>query len=277
MAVMSHVEIGVSDLTRAAEFYGGLLGFAEDGARSGGDTLVMAAGAATVRLVEVGHDATPSGWSPDDLQRGFRHFGMKVDAVDARLAVLEDAGVPVRLRPLDAAGGVRIAFFADPDGTHLEFVAGQLRYDPVWSPALVAEEEAGLHNGWDGTPRFDHVAVTVDDLDRALGYYRDTLGIPVLGQLDHRATDERGFVITYLRAGETVIEVFSFRADTAPGPWRPAPDLLGIRSVGLTVPDPAAARAALTAAGGTALTRPGARPVELVADGDQLVAELVRA
>ncbi|WP_189935949.1 VOC family protein [Streptomyces sulfonofaciens] len=275
---MSHVEIGVRDLTRSQEFYGGLLGFTPVPAESGGDTLVMQAGEARVRLVEAGPGGTPSGWVDDDLQRGFRHFGLKVDEVDARVARLAEAGVEIRVQPLDAFGGVRLAFFADPDGAHLEFVSGPLQYQPLWSPELAAEEEASLVGGWDGEPRFDHVAVTVADLDQALAYYRDTLGIPVVGQLDRRDQDERGFVITYFRAGRTVIEVFSFDAGTAPNPWQPEPDLLGIRAIGIDVADPDTTRAALTAAGGEPVAwRGDGRGADLVADRDRVVANLVRA
>ncbi len=277
MAVMSHVEIGVRDLTRSQEFYGGLLGFTPVAADSGGDTLVMQAGAARVKLVEIGPGGTPSGWAGDDLQCGFRHFGLKVDEVDSRLAKLVEAGVEIRLQPLDAFGGVRITFFADPDGAHLEFVSGPLQYQPLWSAELAAEEEASLGAGWDGEPRFDHVAVTVSDLDRALAYYRDTLGIPVVGQLDQRAADERGFLITYFRAGSTVIEVFSFDSDTVPSPWQPEPDLLGIRAIGIDVTDPGATRGALVEAGGAAVAWRGGRPADLVADPDRIVADLVRA
>lgn len=276
MAVMSHVEIGVRDLTRAQEFYGGLLGFTPVTAESGADTLAMQAGAARLRLVETGPDGTPSGWDGDDLQRGFRHVGFKVDEVDARIARLAAAGVEIRVPPLDAFGGVRLAFFADPDGTHLEFVAGPIRYQPLWSPELAAEEEASLHGDWDGEPRFDHVAVTVSDVDRALAYYRDTLGIPVVGQLDRRRTDERGFLITYFRAGGTVLEVFSFDVDTTPGPWQPEPDLLGIRAIGFDTADPGATRTALLQAGGRGVAWRDGRAADLVADQDRVIADLAR-
>jgi catechol 2,3-dioxygenase-like lactoylglutathione lyase family enzyme len=274
MSVMSHVEIGVRDLTRSQEFYGGLLGFTPVAAQSGGGTLVMQAGAARVKLVETGPNGTPSGWIADDLQCGFRHFGLKVDEVDSRIARLAEAGVEVRVPPLDAFGGVRLAFFADPDGAHLEFVSGPLQYQPLWSRELAAEEEASLHGDWDGAPRFDHVAVTVSDLDRALAYYRDTLGIPVVGQLDQRHCDERGFLITYFRAGSTVIEIFSFDVDTTPSPWQPEPDLLGIRAIGIDVVDAEATRHALLEAGGYGVAWRNGRAADLIADQDQVVTDL---
>ncbi|MET9385883.1 hypothetical protein ABZY09_33680 [Streptomyces sp. NPDC002928] len=44
----------------------------------------------------------------------------------------------------------------------------------------------------------------------------------MVGRLDRRHDDERAFLITYFRAGSTVIEVFGFDVDTAQNPWQPA-------------------------------------------------------
>jgi hypothetical protein len=38
--------------------------------------------------------------------------------------------------------------------------------------------------GWDGSPRFDHVAITAPDLDEVLGSYRDQLGFWGVGEPD---------------------------------------------------------------------------------------------
>jgi len=274
---MAHVEIGVRDLTRSEAFYRGLLGFTVLPELSSGRTLFLDAGNARVKLVEVGAGGIPSDWDSNDLQSGFRHFGLKVDKVDWRVTALRDAGVEIRVEPLDAFGEVRLAFFADPDGAHLEFVAGPIQYQPGWSPELIAREEASLTGAWSGDPRFDHVAVTVSDFEEALAYYRDTLGLPVIGQLDRSASDDRGFLITYFQAGDCVLEVFSFSVGTRPSPWRPDPDLLGIRAIGLDEDDPAAARAALVKAGGERMAwrGDGTGPVaDLVADRNRVVLDL---
>ncbi|MEQ4205957.1 VOC family protein [Actinopolymorpha sp. B9G3] len=241
---MSYVEIGVTELGRSEEFYAGLLGLAtgtlsedDHGRRvrwlGSGD----APHAGRVKLVELGADARPTSWERDDLQRGIRHFGLKVRDIDAAVATLAAAGVELAVKPFDAFGGVRIAFFFDPDGAYLEFVQGHVQHNNVWSEGLVAEE-AAAYQDWDGTPRFDHVAVTVPDLDGALDVYRDQLGFGVVGQLV-RPEDERGFLITNLRAGAGTLEVFTYgvathrREGDALVERTGADNRLGIRRVGV--------------------------------------------
>jgi methylmalonyl-CoA epimerase len=49
-----------------------------------------------------------------------------------------------------------------------------------------------------------HVAVVVRDLDQALGFYRDTLGLEVA---DRRRVEEEGVEIAFLPTGEAEIEL----------------------------------------------------------------------
>lgn len=241
------VTLHVSDLDRSLDFYTRLLDLtpvpgpeeAPDGREAW-----LSAGPTVLRLHEV-----PGGragdWTADDLQKGFRHIGLKVADLDRRVAVLHDEGVRFHLEPLDAAGGVRIAFFYDPDGVLLEFVQGDLRYDEVHDADLVAAERA---RPTPTAPRFDHVAVTVERLQDTLDFYGAALGFGVAGRL-FQPHDPRGFEITYLHAYGTVLEVFTYSADKRDSPWRDDPDLLGFRAVGVTEPDADAMAGRLTGAG----------------------------
>jgi catechol 2,3-dioxygenase-like lactoylglutathione lyase family enzyme len=211
------VEIGVSNLDRSMEFYHGLLGLPEDG---------------RVRLVEIAAGA-PSTWEADNLQRGIRHFGMKVADTDAWAARLKAAGVEFALEPFDAFGDVRIAFFFDPDGAYLELVQGYVRHNNLWSAEL-AQEEIDGDRGWDGSPRFDHIAITVPDLDEALEFYTG-LGFGAVGQLV-RPEDELGFLITNLRGGAGTLEIFSFAQPTR-APADQGADGRGLRAIGVHGPD----------------------------------------
>ncbi|MDQ7903835.1 VOC family protein [Phytohabitans sp. ZYX-F-186] len=205
------VRLGSRDLDRSAAFYRDLLGFGEVPAPAPG-ARCFAAGSVRILVTEVAPGADLGGWVDDDRQGGIRHFGLKVADVDARIRDLSAAGVTVLSPPADVLGGVRIAFFLDPDGARLEFVQGNLTYQHVYAPDLAAAE-AATRIGPGERPRFDHVAVTVEDLPAAL----DRFGCPVIGQIRHHG-DPRGFLMTYLLAGPAVLEVFSFDVPVRPRP-----------------------------------------------------------
>ncbi|WP_163513483.1 VOC family protein [Fodinicola acaciae] len=234
MAELTHIEIGVRDLDRSTEFYSGLLTFppAETSTDHAGHRVqTLGTGPGVIRLVEVG-DGLPNNWQRDDLQLGIRHFGMKVADVDGWSARLAKAGVPFAAEPFDAFGGVRISFFFDPDGAYLEFVQGYVQHNNLFS-AQLAQAEIDADRDWDGHPRFDHVAVTVPDLAEALAYYADGLGFDRIGQLV-RPEDERGFLITNLRAGPGVLEVFTYGEPTHHRDGVGEPDRLGLRAIGVS-------------------------------------------
>jgi catechol 2,3-dioxygenase-like lactoylglutathione lyase family enzyme len=200
---IENIQINVIDVARSVDFYtrflaAELVGDATD------DGAVLDVVTATIELVRAG-DPAESSWEGDDLQRGFRHIGFKVADVDALVAPLKAAGVPFHLDPLEAEGGVRITFFFDPDGTLLELVERDLQYNTVSDEALVEAERA---LGVPSRPRFDHIAVTVDDFEATKNHY---------GALDfaHHGTilqphDSRGFSINFLKSGDTVLEIFSY-------------------------------------------------------------------
>jgi len=232
---INHVELGARSLERSRDFYSGLLGLPEvppPGPPTGRPTAWFAAGGALLEVVELGDDATTGTWADDDLQAGMRHVGLKTGDVDAGIRRLEAAGVEVLSAPADVLGGVRIAFFLDPDGSRLEYVQGSLDYQSVRSPALAAAERAAAPRSSDG-PRFDHVGMTVADLSAALDFYCGTLGYSVIGDIRH-VDDARGFLMTYLQAGGGVLEVFSFDVPTSPAPVV-GPSDRGLRGLGLAV------------------------------------------
>lgn len=257
-----YVDLNVRDLDRSVDFYTRLLDLTEDSRsdRDGRRRAALSAGPATLRLQKIGATAPDSGWRADDLQKGFRHIGFKVADLDRRVAALHDEGVRFHLEPLDATGGVRIAFFFDPDGALLEFIQGDLDYHKVWDEGLVAAERA---QPAPTTPRFDHVAVTVDRMPDTVDLYSSGLGFGVAGQLFHKS-DPRGFEITYLHAQGTVLEVFTYTADKEETPWQVGTETPGFQGVAFVDPDPAAAIARLTDAG----AKPAGSVPGLVTDRD---------
>jgi catechol 2,3-dioxygenase-like lactoylglutathione lyase family enzyme len=197
------VLINVVDLQVSVDFYqrylgGELVGEPDDS----GAVLDFETGTIQLRTLTA---PVPSTWIADDLQAGFRHLGFKVSDLEERVAALKKGGVRFHLDPLDAEGGVRIAFFFDPDGTLLELVEGPLQYHEVFDREAV---EADWALGSPTRPRLDHVAETVADLEKTEATY-GAFGWTNMGGI-HQPNDARGFEIAYLRSGDTSLEVFTY-------------------------------------------------------------------
>jgi len=134
-----HVAITVRDMQRSVAFYRDLLGFDVLGqllVNEGRTKLVyLRSGGAYVELFEYrDHDAETAVGVPDTVG-GFKHLALQTDDVDGLAARLKAAGIEFTLDPLDAEGGVRLAFFRDPDGNLLEIVSGLpslTAFEPGW-------------------------------------------------------------------------------------------------------------------------------------------------
>ena len=134
-----HVAITVRSVERSVAFYRDLLGFEVLGqllVDEGRLKLVyLRSGGAHVELFEFrDHDAETAVGVPDSVG-GFKHLALQTDDVDAVAGRLRAAGAEFTVDPLDAEGGVRLAFFRDPDGNLLEIVSGLPNltpYTPGW-------------------------------------------------------------------------------------------------------------------------------------------------
>ncbi|WP_432497116.1 VOC family protein [Kineococcus gypseus] len=276
---LHHVEVGAADLDRSEEFYRSTLGLgAVPGAPATASERWLDAGTALVRLVHV-PAGDLGGWQVVNHQRGFRHAGFTVGDVDAWAPRLSAAGVGFTIAPMTALGDVRIVFFQDPDGALVELVSRPLRYTSVWDEEEVAaQRRRGHREPGDDALRLDHAATTVADLGSALALYGDDLGLGRLGQVPHPG-DERGYVRSYLAAGEGVLEVFSYDVPPLPPAALDVPRR-GLRAVALTTADPDAAAAAVLARGGRELPGdlpggPAGGPGRLLADADGTVLRLL--
>lgn len=241
-ADFQHTTVSVADVDKSLSFYRDLLGFPYLGRLSYENKVGL-----VIDFLDIGNHALleifsftnapvkPSELIYDDLQLGMRHMGFKVKSVDATAARLKQAGVEFTLEPTDATGGVRIAFFKEPDGALVEIVEGELHYDVQGqSPLPVPVSASGAPDTSELC--FDHVTLTVADLEKSLAFYQGVLGFPVLGQLIFN--NERGFVITYLQFGNSVLELFSYdKASTLAHTWNPDETVLGMKHIGLLVDD----------------------------------------
>jgi catechol 2,3-dioxygenase-like lactoylglutathione lyase family enzyme len=267
---IQYIEIGISDSARSLDFYEGLLGFqpVEDKVPSRqANAHWLSAGPALIKLVDVG-TGDLGGWDyDDDLQRGIRHVAFKVGEVDLEADRLREAGVEFTVEPEDAVGDIRLAFFRDPDGALLEILDGHLHYHTTWSAELAElERAAAAQRPRTAGPTFDHVAVTVEDLNATMAFYRDTLGYEAIGQLDLGGPE--GFLISYLQAGDVVLEVFTFAAPKRANPWTPEEPRLGLRNMGIGVTDPDEAVRRLIAAGARDVGSDGGNGGGLLTDPD---------
>lgn len=123
---LDHIAITVQDMDRAVGFYRDVLGLEVLGQLMlSDDTLKLVflqAGAARLELFAFTEEGRRNDASDRNEDLGYKHLAFSVDDVDAVSARLQEHGVNFTVEPTDAAGGVRLAFFRDPDGNLLEII-----------------------------------------------------------------------------------------------------------------------------------------------------------
>jgi catechol 2,3-dioxygenase-like lactoylglutathione lyase family enzyme len=231
----------VSDVDRAARFFEDVLTFERRGEREvSGRPFELLQGvfgmrARVVRLVlggeaiELTEYLAPRGRPiPPDVRshdRVFQHAAIIVSDMDAAYARLRAHGVrhastgPQTLpESIPAAAGIRAFYFRDPDGHFLEV----LQFPRDKGPALWQRRDR-LFLG------IDHTAIVVADTEASLRFYRDTLGMSVVGESENAGVEQEHLNnvfgarlrITTLRAASGPgIELLEY---LAPSDGRPAP------------------------------------------------------
>ena len=137
MSIISvdHIAITVSDMERSLGLYRDLLGFEVMGQmllKEGSFKIVyLQAGDARIELFEFADKGSPVETGVPDEVLGFKHIGLTVEDVDEVASNLKAAGVHFTVDPkMASSGGIRLAFFHDPDGNLLELTAGTLNLKP---------------------------------------------------------------------------------------------------------------------------------------------------
>jgi catechol 2,3-dioxygenase-like lactoylglutathione lyase family enzyme len=165
-------------------------------------------------FIELTQYLTPTGRPiPRDAHsndRSFQHIAIIVSDMDQAHAVLRKNNVeaissaPQRLPDWNKnAAGIRAFYFHDPDGHPLEilqFPAGKGR--EKWHV-----NSSQLFLG------IDHTAIVVGDTDASLHFYRDLLGMRVVGESDNYGVEQERLN----NVPGAHLRITSLRADAGPG------------------------------------------------------------
>ncbi len=300
VTAVERVEIVVEDVERSRAFFE-MLGFSAMGQETlSGASVERSLGVKGVRLERLElalgseHIALLQYLAPSDgrsMPRDthgndlwFQHLAIVVSDMNAAYGwlhahhVAQVSTTPQKLPSWNrAAGGIEAFYFVDPDGHNLELIHfPRGKGDQRWQNSAHCTR----------TPRelctflgIDHTAVTVEDTERSLLYYRDRLGFRVAGSSENYGPEQEHLNgvfgarlrITALRAAEGPgIELLEY---LAPRGGRPMPsdaranDIAHFQVV-LRATDVSAVRSATVQAGGRDVAGDGATHEALVRDPD---------
>jgi catechol 2,3-dioxygenase-like lactoylglutathione lyase family enzyme len=142
--------------------------------------------------------------------RSFQHIAIIVSDMDKAYAVLRRDKVehassgPQRLPEWNKnAGGIRAFYFKDPDGHPLEI----LQFHPDKGADKWHRSSSGLFLG------IDHTAIVVGDTETSLRFYRDLLGMRIVGESENYGTEQEHLNNVF----GARLRITSLRAATGPG------------------------------------------------------------
>ena len=236
------IGLTVSDLDRSVEFYSKVLSFEKisesevDGPEYEHLEGVFGLRVRTARLrlgdefIELSEYLAPHGRPvPVDAKandRWFQHIAIMTSDMDRAYIWLRQNKVqhassgPQRLPDWNKnAGGIQAFYFRDPDGHFLEVLA----FPPDKGSAKWHQTSRKLFLG------IDHTAIVISDTDASLKFYRDVLGLQVVGESENYGPEQERLNnvfgarlrITSLRAASGPgVEFLEY---LAPGDGRPYP------------------------------------------------------
>lgn len=226
---VSHVAIPVAMLDRAVSFYEAIGFVREDDRATSGASARMRLGHEHIVLRQASGRPVPAQSRSNDFW--FQHLAIVVSDIDRVYDLVLRAGAaPISAGPqlLPAwnpnAGGIRAVYFRDPDRHPLELIQFPPgKGEPRW------QERDRLFLG------IDHTAIAVSDTDRSLAFYRDRLGLRIVGESENWGPEQERLSgvpgahvrITTLRAmGGPGIELLHYLAprDGSPTPPNTSPD-----------------------------------------------------
>ncbi len=260
-ARMGLVELSVSDLERSLAYWRDAIGLRvlsrEDGsAELGADTPL-------VRFVE------EPGARPADGFTGLYHVALLVpDRPSLGRFLAHAAREQVPLEGLSDHDVSEAIYLRDPDRHGIEVYADRPREQwegevwerlttgPLDAGSLLAEAGDGAFDGLPDGTTVGHVHLRVRDVDEAIGFYRDTLGLGLTAQLGQQAA--------FLSAGGYHHHVGANTWETLGAP--PAPEgTARLRRFEIVLPDEAELERVAERIGGTDVRDPSGNAIHLSA------------
>ncbi len=175
------IEMTVSELPAALDFYTNVLQFQpiRREKNAGLTTAHLRLGEETLILRDYASDGRkiPANLSGND--HSFQHLAIVVGDIDAAYAHLVRHGTRIVSAGVQRlpnwnfdAAGIRALYFRDPDGHFLELIQfPKEKGEPRWH-----RRSAMLFRG------IDHSAIVVSNMKKSVAFYRDTIGLCVIGE-----------------------------------------------------------------------------------------------
>src|SRR5215469_3355984 len=225
-SAVDSVDITVSDMDRAVDFYSHVLGFTKvRDTEVTGEAFENLEGVFGVRMrvvrmqlgdefIELTEYLAPKGRSINagarSNDRSFQHIAIIVSDMDKAYARLRQNKVeyassgPQRLPDWNkSASGIRAFYFKDPDGHPLEI--------------LQFPSDKGAEKWHRPSDRLflgiDHTAIVVGDTDESLRFYRDLLGMRIVGESENYGTEQEHLNNVF----GAHLRITSLRAGSGPG------------------------------------------------------------
>jgi len=126
------IVIMVNDLQKSVEFYTDVLGFSISNkiemAEMGLSAVFVEKDGSRIGLMNYKGKKIPKRSDIDKIKLGERsipindHLTFSVDDIEATATELKGKGVVFNLEPISMEGGIKVAFFKDPEGVQIELV-----------------------------------------------------------------------------------------------------------------------------------------------------------
>lgn len=225
-SAVDSVDITVSDMDRAVDFYSRVLSFKKvRDTEVAGEAYENLEGVFGVRMrvvrlqlgdefIELTEYLAPKGRpiaaGARSNDRSFQHIAIVVSDMDKAYAWLRQNKVehassgPQRLPDWNRnASGIKAFYFKDPDGHPLEI----LQFPPDKGAEKWHRPSAKLFLG------IDHTAIVVGDTEASLRFYRDLLGMRIAGESENYGTEQEHLNNVF----GAHLRITSLRAGSGPG------------------------------------------------------------